>query len=54
MLSEIFGIILGIIVSYLFYSILNKRCSIIIGDGIITKYKDKCITCNNRCKSNNH
>ena len=54
MLSEIFGIILGIIVSYLFYYILSKRCSIIIGNGIITKYSDKCITCNNRCNASNH
>lgn len=53
MIREIFGIILGIIMSFLFYNILSNRCSIIIGDGVIQKFKDKCITCNNRC-SNNH
>ena len=53
MISKILGIILGIIISYMFYNILNNRASIIIGDKVIQKFNDKCITCNNRCKSNN-
>lgn len=52
MINKIIGILLGILISYLFYNILDKRCSIVIGDGIIQKFKDKCITCNNRCNLN--
>ena len=52
MIREIFGIILGIIISFLFYNILSNRSSIIIGDGVIQKFKHKCITCNNRCSKN--
>jgi hypothetical protein len=52
MISKICGIILGIIMSYLFFNILNNRCSIIIGDGIIQKFNNKCITYNNRCSHN--
>ena len=47
--NKLFGILLGIIISYLFYHILNQRCSIVIGSGIVEKYKNHCITANNRC-----
>ena len=47
--NKIFGVLLGIIVSVLFYHILSQRCSIVIGSGIIEKYKDYCVTANNRC-----
>ena len=53
MISKIVGILLGIIMSYLFFNILNNRSSIIIGDSVIQKFNNKCITCNNRCSSNN-
>ena len=52
-LNKIIGIVLGIIVSYLFYLTLSQRSSIIIGNKILTKYNDCDITCNNRCGSNN-
>ena len=45
--NKIFGVLLGIIVSALFYHILSQRCSIVIGSGIVEKYKDcyKGISC---------
>ena len=52
MISKIIGILLGIIMSYMFFNILNNRTSIIIGDNVIQKFNDKCITCNNRCNGN--
>ena len=52
MISKIVGILLGLLISYLLFDILSKRLSIIIGDGIIHKYNDRCITCNNRCSIN--
>ena len=53
MINKIAGILLGIIISYLFFNILNNRSSIIIGEGVIQKFNGKCITCNNRCLINN-
>ena len=53
MINKIVGILLGILISYLLFNILSKRCSIIIGDGIIQKFNDSCITCNNRCSIKN-
>ena len=49
MFNKLFGILFGILISILFYTILNQRCSIIIGNGIVEKYKNHCITTNNRC-----
>ena len=47
--NKIFGIFLGILISYLFYYISSQRCSIVIGSGIVENYKDFCINANNRC-----
>lgn len=47
--NKIFGILLGLLISYLFYHILSQRCSIVIGSGIVEKYKDYCINADNRC-----
>ena len=49
MYNELIGILLGLIVSYLLFIMLKNRSSIIIGSSLIEKYKDKCITCDNRC-----
>lgn len=49
MKNKVFGVLFGILISILFYHILNQRCSIIIGNGIVEKYKNRCITANNRC-----
>jgi hypothetical protein len=49
MYNKIFGILFGILISMMFYYILKQRCSIIIGNGIVEKYNNHCITVNNRC-----
>ena len=51
-LNKIIGVMLGFILSYLFYLTLSQRSSIIIGNKILTKYNDCTITCNNRCSNN--
>jgi hypothetical protein len=49
MYNKLFGILFGILLSIIFFYILNQRCSIVIGNGIIEKYNNHCIMANNRC-----